>query len=54
MLARGGRSGYGSSSLTCDQILLLGFVPGPWGTEADLASLTPVSGSLVTDDFRDR
>ena len=54
MLARGRRSGYGSPGLTCDQILLLGFVPVPWVAEADLASFTPVSGSSVTDDFCDR
>ena len=40
--------------MTCDQILLLGFVPVPWVAEADLASFTPVSGSSVTDDFCDR
>jgi hypothetical protein len=28
--------------------LLLGFVPDPWVAEADLGSLSPVSGSFVT------
>ena len=34
--------------------LLRGFVPEPWVAEVDFATLTPVKGSYVSDDLRQR